>query len=544
MDRGYILCVNDNLTELNSLSNALQEEFSRSHIVYKAESAEEASLILDMLQAARKRIELIVCDYVMPGIYGTDFLDTVQKSNPEIMKLLLIGSDEQPPSEYLLSRATVHAIVEKPWKLEQLILSAELLLKIYRISNHIDELQEVGLKFGPIFDLRQLLQKAICYIQEVTSAWKVAIAVTDGKSPLITLFLSSSFDEEEGGEPVYPKERLEELLKKLFMKRKEPILFSNAYDNAYLQQFDIPDWYRANHIVCVPLWRNSSFFGVIYLADKTSGLPFFREDIMAVKILAQQLLAGLENIRLTEEKLRMERLSTIGNMAGEIIHDLKGPMTTILGFAELLQRNDCSQQEEKEYSRIIASEVEQMVQMVEEILEFSRGDKMKLHLQPCDVQTLVAEVMIVLRQTFNAQGTQLITKLHCKKKIYADKEKLKRVFYNIANNARDALQQHGRFSINTYLRNGTHVEFRLADSGAGIPEHVKEHIFEPFTTYGKKRGTGLGMSIAKKIITDHGGEIWVESEEGKGTIFYFTVPLAFDAKPTTDDQMPPLLTLP
>ena len=169
---------------------------------------------------------------------------------------------------------------------------------------------------------------------------------------------------------------------------------------------------------------------------------------------------------------------------------------------------------------------------------------MKLHLQPCDVQTLVAEVMIELRQTFNAQGIQLITKLHCKKKIYADKEKLKRVFYNIANNARDALQQHGRFSINTYLRNGTHVEFRLADSGAGIPEHVKEHIFEPFTTYGKKRGTGVGMAIAKKIITDHGGEIWVESEEGKGTIFYFTVPLAFDAKPPTDDQMPPLLTLP
>jgi signal transduction histidine kinase len=102
---------------------------------------------------------------------------------------------------------------------------------------------------------------------------------------------------------------------------------------------------------------------------------------------------------------------------------------------------------------------------------------------------------------------------------------LKRVFYNIANNAKDAMRDHGRFSINTYLHQQTHVEFRLADNGIGIPPHVKQNLFEPFVTHGKKRGTGLGMSIVKKIITDHGGDIWVESEEGKGTIFYFTIPI-------------------
>ena len=128
------------------------------------------------------------------------------------------------------------------------------------------------------------------------------------------------------------------------------------------------------------------------MADKESGLLFFREDILFVKIIAYQLLASLESVRLTEEKLRMERLSTIGNMAGEIIHDLKGPMTTIMGFAELLERDDCTPQEQNDFSKIISIEVEQMVEMVEEILEFSRGSKMKLNLQPCDVEQLVAEV--------------------------------------------------------------------------------------------------------------------------------------------------------
>jgi two-component system, sporulation sensor kinase E len=151
---------------------------------------------------------------------------------------------------------------------------------------------------------------------------------------------------------------------------------------------------------------------------------------------------------------------------------------------------------------------------------------MKLNLQPCNVEQLVAEVAEVLRRTFSEQGIELITKITCTQTIYADKEKLKRVFFNIANNAKEAIHNHGKFSINTYLRDDTHIEFRLADSGPGIPPHVKENIFEPFVTHGKKRGTGLGMSIAKKIINDHNGEIWVESEEGKGTIFYFTVPVA------------------
>lgn len=524
MDWGYILCVDDDLAELNTLANQLQEEFSRSHIVYKTESAEEATLVMDMFQAAQKRIELIICDQMMPGVQGTDFLDNVHKANPEIMKLLLIDSEVNDVSSgYLLSRATIHNFLEKPWKREHLILTVENLLKLYRISKHIEELQEISLRFGPIFDLPKLLRKAIQFLQEMTSAWKVAIVVTDGKSSKVNLYISNAFDQNVTQDLM---DRVEVFLRAIFSKRKEPLIFSSAYDNEYLQQFEIPDWYKANHIVCIPLWCNNNFFGVIYMADKQSGLPFFPEDIMSAKIIAYQLISSLENVRLTEEKLRMDRLSTIGNMAGEIIHDLKGPMTSILGFAELLEREDCTPDEKKEFSGIIASEVEQMVEMVEDILEFSCGDKMKLNLQACDVKEVVSEVVKFLERDFGDRGIRVVTKLNCTKRIYADKEKLKRVFYNIANNAKEAMQNHGRFSINTYSHKKTHVEFRLADSGTGIPLHVLENIFEPFVTYGKKRGTGLGMSITKKIITDHGGEIWVGSEEGKGTIFYFTIPVA------------------
>ena len=92
MDWGYILCVNDDLKELNTLANQLQEEFSRSHIVYKAESVEEATLVIDMLQANQKQIELIICKQGMPGIQGADFLENVHR-----VKVGLDAIQSRPP---------------------------------------------------------------------------------------------------------------------------------------------------------------------------------------------------------------------------------------------------------------------------------------------------------------------------------------------------------------------------------------------------------------------------------------------------------------
>lgn len=524
MDWGYILCVDDDWQELSLLANQLQEEFSRSHIVYKAGSIEEASMIMDMLQASQKRIELILCKQHMARVQGDSFLEAIHKANPEIMKLLIFAPGDLLDSAYLLSRATIQNFIEAPWKREHLILTVESLLKLYKISQHIEEIQELGLQFGPIFDLHDLLRQTIHSIEGLTTASKVAVATTDGQTVELRLLVSN---EPEGTVmDELSHNAIAEMLRKVFARQKDPLVFNNVAENQYLQQFDIPEWYQARHLACIPLWRKEDFFGVLFMGDKRSGLPFFREDILLAKIIAYQLLASLENIRLTEDKLRLDRLSTIGNMANEIIHDLKGPMTTIMGFAELLERDDCTPIEKKQFSGLISSEVEQMVEMVEEILEFSRGGKMRLNLMPCNVEQLVAEVAEVLQRTAKDQDIRITTRLTCKKRVFADSDKLKRVFFNIAKNAIEAMRDGGRLSINTYPHQDTHLEFRLADSGPGIPPQVKEHIFEPFVTYGKKRGTGLGMSIAKKIVNDHGGDIWVESEEGKGTIFYFTVPIA------------------
>jgi two-component system, NtrC family, sensor kinase len=105
-----------------------------------------------------------------------------------------------------------------------------------------------------------------------------------------------------------------------------------------------------------------------------------------------------------------------------------------------------------------------------------------------------------------------------------DQDKMVRVFYNIASNARDAMPQGGSLTVTTIEEHG-YVRIDFTDTGTGMPEEVKKRIFEPFMTYGKKHGTGLGMSIVKKVIDDHNGKIEINSVMGKGTTITIYLPV-------------------
>ena len=105
-----------------------------------------------------------------------------------------------------------------------------------------------------------------------------------------------------------------------------------------------------------------------------------------------------------------------------------------------------------------------------------------------------------------------------------DSDRMAQVVYNIAANARDAMPQGGKFGVST-RRVKDRVEMRLSDTGAGVPKEVGERIFEPFFSYGKRQGVGLGLAIAQRIVEEHGGTIGLESKDGGGAEFVVTLPL-------------------
>jgi signal transduction histidine kinase len=104
-----------------------------------------------------------------------------------------------------------------------------------------------------------------------------------------------------------------------------------------------------------------------------------------------------------------------------------------------------------------------------------------------------------------------------------DETKMRRALYNVASNARDAMETGGSLTITTRTTDSM-VEFRLTDTGPGIPSEIQDTLFEPFVTHGKPTGTGLGLAIASKTVQDHGGTITVESEPGQGATFIIHVP--------------------
>jgi signal transduction histidine kinase len=108
-----------------------------------------------------------------------------------------------------------------------------------------------------------------------------------------------------------------------------------------------------------------------------------------------------------------------------------------------------------------------------------------------------------------------------------DEARLTRCLANIIKNAKEALGDEGTITIQLHEA-GSELQVSISDTGPGIPEAIRSRIFEPFVTYGKKHGTGLGMAIAKSTVDAHGGRIWLESELGKGTTFHVVLPKHFE----------------
>jgi signal transduction histidine kinase len=132
----------------------------------------------------------------------------------------------------------------------------------------------------------------------------------------------------------------------------------------------------------------------------------------------------------------------------------------------------------------------------------------------------------ILNQVRDTQ-VQLVILITAADDLTLDETRLTRCLANIIKNAKEALGDEGTITIQ-FRESGSELQVSISDSGPGIPEAIRSRIFEPFVTYGKKNGTGLGMAIAKSTVDAHGGRIWLESETGKGTTFHVVLPKHFD----------------
>jgi len=271
-----------------------------------------------------------------------------------------------------------------------------------------------------------------------------------------------------------------------------------------------------------PLISDGKIIGAMVFINKKQDKAYFsKNDERIVISAAGQLARGIVNYWMKEEKMNEDRLATIGNMMSAIVHDLRTPMNNIYGFVDLMCEEE-EQESRTEFAEIINQQIKTLTNMTTDVLDFAKG-KSNVLLRKFPVDKLVKEFVRFFENDIKNRGYKLEWNIDVTAMIYVDTDKLKRVFMNIMKNALEAMKKGGTFTLKASEVNGE-VEFLLSDSGKGIPEEIKDKLFDSFVTSGKEGGTGLGLAIAKKVVEEHKGRIEVESEVGKGTTFKIYIP--------------------
>jgi len=225
-----------------------------------------------------------------------------------------------------------------------------------------------------------------------------------------------------------------------------------------------------------------------------------------------------------QELLQSKKLAAIGTLASGVAHELNNPLNNIYISAQILDREtkDTSSPVVRETVNDIVGQTIRVKGIVGDLLEFARGREP--HLREVELNELI---MGAYKLVSISLGTvQIIFSMetdHRGVKVYADAEQMERVFINLFTNAVTAMSGVGELKI-TVKPDGDAVRVSVADTGRGIPADEVEKIFEPFYTT-RDKGTGLGLAIVFNIMIKHGGDIIVESAEGKGTIFTVMLPV-------------------
>ncbi len=228
------------------------------------------------------------------------------------------------------------------------------------------------------------------------------------------------------------------------------------------------------------------------------------------------------NSHFITELTRSERMSTVGTMANTIIHDLRNPIQVIRSCSDVMERR-INEPLVGEMTRMINKSVANMMDMIQELLDFARGQS-NVALKKVSVQTLFEE--LDLRVVGLIPGKiPLIKEVDCTADVMVDLGRFVRLLVNLVKNAVDAMPNGGVLWLGA-RQEGNRVIFKVSDTGCGIPEDLQVRIFEPFVTHGKAKGTGLGLAIVKSVVESHGGSISLQSSAGIGTTFEITLPLA------------------
>jgi two-component system, NtrC family, sensor histidine kinase HydH len=306
--------------------------------------------------------------------------------------------------------------------------------------------------------------------------------------------------------------------------------------------------------IAIPLAVGDRVVGLLACWDERVAEAFASDEIAALVEVADRAALVIENSKLYQQMKERDRLAALGEMAAGLAHEIRNPLAAIQGAIQLLMpapggsaRTPAGQHADSEFLSIIADEVRRLNGVVTAFLDYSRPARAAL--APGDVNDVLQRTLKLLEAQMPAQVRLTVELAPELPRVSCDPEGLRQVFLNLALNAVQAMPDGGELRITTRLardevalwratpRRSDVVEVRFRDSGPGIPEEARDHIFVPFYTT-KEKGTGLGLAICQRIVKAHGGTIGVRSQVGDGTEFVIALPSLSEGRVERPDATP------
>ncbi len=295
-------------------------------------------------------------------------------------------------------------------------------------------------------------------------------------------------------------------------------------------------------MMAVPLHGRDRLLGALLFISSTPARRYGPRDLELATELAQRAALAIENARLYETARRATRVRD--EVLAIVAHDLRNPLGTILMQAELLRRRGAGpEQGSRKPVDAIERATTRMSRLIQDLLDVTRIDAGRLSVEQARVAAGQLVSDSTQAQEALASSVALTLKLDAPRDlpdVWADRDRLLQAFENLIGNALKFAPPGGVVTVGAAPRDGE-VLFWVADTGAGIAPEDVPHLFDWFWQARKagRHGAGLGLSIVKGIVEAHGGRVWVESTQGKGSTFYFTIPTA-RADASRPEPVPPV----
>lgn len=556
LKKRYIICVDDEQAILNQLSSQLALKFGSSHEIEIAESAEEAlELVNELVATGGETVELVICDQIMPGMKGDHFLENLNRQFPDIRKILLTGQAGLESAIYAINHAALDKYVQKPWESEDLFLTIKTLLEQVQLkrtlahytreleekTKHLETLNRIGIELNSIQELEQVPAMILKAGEGFTHIRNIIFFFAGGSVPKPPLFMPAVSVAIVEALATRYRETLEATL-----TAGNPLSIDHGEPCEHFPEAMHREFPALRYSIWLPVATPEKYFGALCL--------FFNDPLppsltSTLSILANHFAAKLHSLELTSDKIQLAAARVAAESANRMkstflanmSHELRTPLNAIIGYSEMLQEDaeDGGTTEMIPDLKRIQAAGKHLLHLINDILDLSKVEagKIELYFESLEVRPFIDDIVSTVQPLVEKNANHLVVTLSPGVgTIHSDVTRLRQCLFNLLSNA-CKFTREGRIGLNVERQiaaNHDWISFAVTDSGIGMTEEQMSRIFVAFqqadqSTTRQFGGTGLGLTITRRLCRMMGGDVGVESEPGKGSTFTIRIPAMVNA---------------